>query len=95
MEFMNKNARNLDEIIEYPLDFPIKIMGKFTEGFVPVVTEIVKRHAPDWDPDSIQTRPSSKGTYQSVTATIVARDRAQLDALYIELTAHPMIAYVL
>jgi putative lipoic acid-binding regulatory protein len=86
---------NLDEIIAYPLEFPIKVMGKFTEGFVPVVIDIVKRHAPDWDENNLQTRPSSKGTYLSVTATIVARDRAQLDALYTELTAHPMIAYVL
>ena len=86
---------SLDEIIEYPLEFPIKVMGRFTEGFVALVSEIVLRHAPDWDPAQVQTRPSAKGNYLSVTATIVARDRAQLDALYRELTAHPSIAYVL
>jgi putative lipoic acid-binding regulatory protein len=81
--------------IEYPLDFPLKIMGRNEPGFVQAVTAIVRRHAPEFDPATVEMRPSRKNTYLSVTCVIRAQSRAQLDALYQELNDHPMVVMVL
>jgi putative lipoic acid-binding regulatory protein len=81
--------------IQYPTEFPIKIMGKNAPGFTEKVLAIVQRHAPDFDPATVQTRPSRKNSYLSVTCTIVATSREQLDALYTELSADPAVVVVL
>ena len=59
------------------------------------VLTIVKRHAPDFDEASLEARISRKNTYLSLTCTIRAVSRAQLDALYQELCDHPMVVMVL
>ena len=81
--------------IEYPVDFPIKVMGRNQPGFEHTVTSIVQRHAPDFDPATMELRPSRKNTYLSLTCIVNARSREQLDALYTELSAHPMVVMVL
>ena len=88
-------AARQDSLIQYPCDFPIKIMGRSVDGFTATVVAIVREHAPDFDPQTLEVRPSSQGTYLALTATIRATSRAQLDALYQALTAHPMVKVVL
>ena len=83
-------------LIQYPCDFPIKIMGKSHSHFVQITIDIVKYHAPDFDETTMLTMKSSKnGTYLSITCTIRATSRPQLDALYQALSDHPMISVVL
>ena len=82
-------------VLAFPTAFPIKIMGRREGGFTTAVIEIVLRHAPDFMPGSIETRPSRKGKYLSITATVNATSRAQLDALYQELCDHPAVVMVL
>lgn len=82
-------------LIEYPCDFPIKIMGKAQQDFAQTVLAIVKDHAPDFDAATMTSRTSKKGNYLSVTCTIRATSRSQLDALYHALSNHPLIAVVL
>ena len=82
-------------LLEFPCDFPIKIMGQREDGFAQAVLEVVLRHAPDFDPAAMEMRPSAKGNYMSLTCTIRAVSRAQLDALYSELSAHPLVKVVL
>ena len=82
-------------LLEFPCDFPIKIMGKREDGFAQVVLETVMRHAPDFDAAAIEMRPSAKGNYLSLTCTIRAVSREQLDALYRELSRHPLVKIVL
>ncbi len=82
-------------LISYPLDFPIKIMGRSEPGFVQAVIDIVRKHAPDLDESAIELRTSKKNSYLSVTCTIVATSREQLDALYQELGNHPAVAMIL
>ena len=84
-----------DSLIEYPCAFPIKIMGKTEPGFAQAIVELVKRHAPDFDPSSVEMRVSSKSKYLSVTCTVQATSRDQLDALYQELCDHPLVVMVL
>jgi putative lipoic acid-binding regulatory protein len=84
-----------DSLITYPSPFPIKIMGLRAEGYAQAVLEVVLRHAPDFDPATMEMRPSKAGKYLSLTVTITARSREQLDALYRDLSGHPMVKMVL
>jgi putative lipoic acid-binding regulatory protein len=81
--------------IEFPCVFPIKIMGRTQDGFAQKIADIVVRHAPDFDPATLEMRSSSAGNYLSLTATVNATSREQLDALYQDLVAQPMVAMVL
>ena len=82
-------------LIEYPCAFPIKIMGKNQAGFAQAVMQIVMRHAPDFDPASMEIKSSKKGKYLSLTCIIQATSRNQLDELYRELCDHPTVVMVL
>jgi len=84
-----------ETLLEFPCDFPLKIMGATDAGFAQAIVEVVLKHAPDFDPASVEMRPSKAGNYLSLTCTIRAVSQAQLDALYRELTAHPMVKVVL
>ena len=82
-------------LIDYPCDFPLKILGHSQPGFAQAVLAMVKRHAPDFDDTTLAMKASKKGKYLSVTCVIRATSREQLDALYQELCDHPMIVMVL
>ena len=81
--------------LEFPTAFPIKVMGRRTDDFAQAIVDVVLRHAPDYDASTLEMRTSREGNYLSVTATIVATSREQLDALYRELTSHPLVTMVL
>jgi hypothetical protein len=81
--------------LEFPCAFPIKIMGRRQDGFAQLIADIVVRHAPDFDPATLEMRTSSAGNYLSLTATVNATSREQLDDLYRDLVAQPMVAMVL
>ena len=82
-------------LLEFPCDFPIKVMGARVDGFAQAVLEVVLRHAPDFDAATMEMRPSSKGNYLSVTCTFRAVSQLQVDTIYRELTSHPMVKVVL
>jgi uncharacterized protein len=82
-------------LIEYPTDFPIKVMGRREPRLVQTIVEIVRRHAPDFDPATVEMRVSKKNSYLSVTCNVRATSREQLDALYQELCDHPSVVMVL
>ena len=82
-------------LVEYPCAFPIKIMGKNQAGFAHAVIQIVMRHAPNFDPASMEMKSSKKGKYLSLTCIIQATSRNQLDELYRELCDHPTVVMVL
>ena len=82
-------------LLEFPCEFPIKIMGARVDDFAQTVLDVVLRHAPDFEPAGAEMRPSSKGNYLAVTCTFRALSQVQVDAMYRELTAHPMVKVVL
>ena len=82
-------------LIEYPCEFPIKIMGHTRGGFAQAVLEVVRRHVPDFDGATMEMKTSKHGKYLSVTCVINATSREQLDALYQALCDHPMVVMVL
>jgi hypothetical protein len=84
-----------ESLLSYPCAFPIKVMGRTQDGFAQAIVAVVRVHAPDFDAATLEMRASTKGNYLSVTATINATSREQLDSLYRELSSHPMVAMVL
>lgn len=84
-----------DSLIEYPGDFPLKIFGEAKPDFAQAIADVVLAHAPDFDSATIEMRSSSGAKYISLTCTIRATSREQLDNLYRDLTSHPMVKMVL
>ena len=82
-------------LIEYPRDFPIKIMGPAAERFAQTMVDLVQQFDPGFDAATLEMRPSTKGTYLALTATVRATSRQQLDDLYRALSSHPMVKVVL
>jgi uncharacterized protein len=83
------------ELLSFPTDFPIKIMGRRVDNFAEEIVAVVQRHAPDFDAATVEMRTSRAGNYLGLTATIRAQSREQLDGLYRELTSHPLVKVVL
>lgn len=82
-------------LIEYPCDFPIKVMGAYVEGFAAAVVHIARQFDPDFDDGTVEHRPSKSGNYLGLTITVRVTSREQLDELYRTLTTHPMVKVVL
>ncbi|MGI4850235.1 MAG: DUF493 family protein [Janthinobacterium lividum] len=82
-------------LIEYPSDFPIKIMGPTHEEFAPTIHKLVTEHDPAFTPERMEQRPSAKGNYTGLTVTVRATSREQLDNLYRALSSHPMVKVVM
>jgi putative lipoic acid-binding regulatory protein len=84
-----------ESLLEFPTMFPIKVMGRTQDGFAQAIVAVVQKHAADFDAATMEMRASSAGKYLSLTCTINAVSREQLDALYRDLTSHPMVTMVL
>lgn len=84
-----------ESLIEYPSDFPIKIMGAMHDAFAETIVDVVLQHDPTFHAGKVEMRPSTKGTYLSLTVTVRATSREQLDNLYRALSSHPMVKVVL
>ena len=84
-----------ESLLEFPCSFPMKIMGLSEEPMAQTVLEIMLQHVPDFDGADMEMRSSRTGKYISLTCTINAVSKAQLDALYRELSAHPLVKFVL
>ena len=86
---------NEETLLEFPCDFPIKVMGRAEPGFDELVVELVRRHAPDLKEGAVSSRPSKGGKWISVTVTLRAESKSQVDAIYLDLTAHEKVVMAL
>ena len=84
-----------ESLIEYPSDFPIKVMGKAHPDLAQTLTEVVRQFDPGFDASTIELRDSKAGNYLGVTITVTATSREQLDDLYRALHGHPLVSIVL
>ncbi|MCL7420286.1 MAG: DUF493 domain-containing protein [Methylobacter sp.] len=82
-------------LLEFPCQFPIKVMGRTSPDLDVSVVEIVRRHSPDIKEGAITSRPSKGGNYTAITVIIDASSRQQLDAIYQDLTDSPHILMAL
>ena len=84
-----------DTLFEFPCRFPIKAMGKNSGDLELVVVDIVNRHTLDTQNHEVNVKPSKDGNYLSVTVTIEASSKKQLDAIYQDLVDHPHVLMAL
>ena len=90
---MNENEK--DNLFQFPCLFPIKVMGKNSDKLYPAVSAIMAKHVTGLDDVTFESRLSSGDKYLSITVTIMARSRAQLDAIYLDLNGHELVLMTL
>lgn len=88
-------TQSQETLLEFPCDFPIKIMGEASDDFVETMVALILRHAPDFEAATVEMRASSSGKYLSLTCTVNATSKEQLDNLYREISAHPWVKFSL
>ncbi len=85
----------IEQLLEFPADFPLKIMGRSVDGFAQAIADVVSAHITGFDPASIELKRSSRGTYLSLTVVVRAESRVQLERLYRALAGHPLVRILL
>jgi putative lipoic acid-binding regulatory protein len=90
-------AENIQEenLLEFPCDFPIKVMGETSDDFAVTMVEVIRAIDPTFDASKVDMRASTGGRFISLTCNVHAISRAQLDDIYRALTSHPLSKYVL
>lgn len=83
------------EVMKFPQEFPVKIMGEDTPEFHAAIATIVAEHVAPLETLEVSKQASSAGRYVSVTVTFTAQSRAQLDTLYRALSADKRILMAL
>ena len=84
-----------ESLLKFPCEFPLKVMGRNNDDFRSVALGIVHKHIAQTDLRNIEERPSKDGKYLGLTYNIHATSKAQLDALYLELTSCEKVLIVL
>ena len=83
------------EPLQFPLSYPLKVIGKNTNEFYAVVSSIIGNHLDQAEEVTYHTKTSSGGKYLSVTATFSAQSKEQLDTIYQELNKHELVLMTL
>lgn len=84
-----------ETLLEFPCAFPLKIMGLAQDNLAQEVLAVIHQFATDYDGKNMEMRASSSGKYVSLTCTVNAQSKAQLDNIYRALTSHPLVKVVL
>jgi uncharacterized protein len=88
-------SSNTETLIEFPCNFPIKVMGETHDDFTAEVTKAIQLYIPEFGAELIEMRGSAGGKYISLTCMVYVTSKSQLDDIYRTLTAHPMVKVVL
>ncbi len=86
---------NDETLLEFPCDFPIKIMGRESTEFRALARALVEKHAGPIGDDAIQCALSRNDSFVSVTITVIAQSQQQLDDIYREITSHDEVLMAL
>lgn len=84
-----------NELMQYPCSFTLKVMGKTSDEFEAAVYSIVRKHVPELGEGAIKLNPSKNNAYTALSVTFTAKSKEQLDALYTEISAHPLVLMAL
>lgn len=82
-------------LLEFPCTFPVKAMGKASVQLDSLVLSIVQQHCPQTPSSALKSRLSKDGNYLAVTVLVEAGSKAQLDAIYQQLSDHPLVLMAL
>jgi len=88
-------AKENQSALTFPCQFPIKVMGMNSDSFENEIFMIANQHVDNLGEAAIKSRPSSSAKYLSVTVTVTATSREQLDDLYRAFNKHPDVKMVL
>jgi putative lipoic acid-binding regulatory protein len=88
-------ARQEPPRIEFPCDYPIKVLGRDVAEFKPTVLAIFERHAPGFPREQITQRASRAGKFAAMTIVITATGKPQLEALHADLVASGLVQMVI
>ena len=83
---INTETEEQETLLEFPCKFPVKAMGRAEDGFEAMVTELILVHAEIYTGEAVTTNSSGSGNFISVTVTIEALSKIQLDSIYQDLT---------
>lgn len=92
---MDGTFDRIEALLEFPCDFPIKVIGQPQPGFEAEIAALVTRHVPAFEATQIGSTASRRGRYLSLTIEVQVQDRAQLQSLYQALAEHPMVRIVI
>jgi len=84
-----------ESLLEFPCDFPVKVMGRKAPGFSETIVALVESHAGALDAGRVTLRESRDGNFVSLTIVVHAQSQAQLDAIYGELSEHDQVLIAL
>jgi uncharacterized protein len=84
-----------ESLLEFPCDFPIKMMGRDQPEFRDAAFEVIERHAGPVPQDAVRESSSREGRFLSITVTIRATSQQQLDDIYRDLSSHEQILVAL
>ena len=84
-----------ETLIEFPCEFPVKVMGAAIPEFHAAIEKIVKIHDPEYNPNETKQNISKTGKYVSLTMNIHAKNKPQLDAIYQDFTNHELVLWAL
>ena len=87
--------QSAESIMQFPLLFPIKVMGLASEHFVNLVEDLARLHFTDFNSQLTKVEYSKTGKYMSVTITVNAQSKDQLDSVYMAFTSNPEVKIVL
>lgn len=82
-------------LLIFPCEFVIKVFGVASDEFEAAVITIIRTHIADVKEDTFRTRPSKDGKYLAITITIHVESREELDTIYRDLSANPLILMAL
>ena len=84
-----------ESLLEFPCDFPLKVMGRRDTNFREVVVALVERHAGPVAEERVRLRESRDGNFVSLTVLVRTESQAQLDTIYTALSEHDQVLMVL
>ena len=82
-------------LIEFPRDFPIKVMGATEDSFTATIIGLIQTIVPAFNATQVEMRASSAGRYISLTCTVHVVSQQQLDDIYRLLSGHPLVKFAL
>jgi putative lipoic acid-binding regulatory protein len=82
-------------LLQFPTDYPIKVIGRATDGLRARVDAIMAAHVPDLNHALTTERPSASGHFLAISYAVVAVSATQIEALVIDLKAAPDVLVIL
>jgi hypothetical protein len=80
-----------EELWQFPMQYPIKLIGLAGDELLHAVRAIILKHFPDFDVATLVIQPSSGGKYHAIRAVLPFDNRDQVNAIYADLAACPHI----